>query len=82
MFGLKFALRSLRQGRLAYAAVGDVWFDVWFAFLVFGRTRFAVGLSAPICFASLRKFRFNPLRGFVVSQQFYFYNFAIILTRQ
>jgi hypothetical protein len=47
---------------LAYAAESGGWFEVWFDFLVFGRTRYAVGLSAPICFATLRKFRFNPLR--------------------
>jgi hypothetical protein len=53
---------------LAYAAGSGVWFEIVFAVLVFGRTRYAVGLSAPICFAALCKFRFNPLRGFVVSQ--------------
>jgi hypothetical protein len=78
---------------LAYAAVSVFLFEVVFAFSFFGRTRYAVGLSAPICFASLRKFRFNPLRladcrlfllirACLRVQQFYFYNFVTNPVRQ
>ncbi|MDR1256662.1 MAG: hypothetical protein LBJ86_02835 [Spirochaetaceae bacterium] len=60
---------------MAYAAVSDV----WFAFLVFGRILLRkTGLSAPIYFVALRKFRFNPLRGLVVSQSSNF-TFTILL---
>jgi hypothetical protein len=38
---------------------GNVWFDVWF--LGASPLR-GVGLSAPICFAALRKLRFNRLK--------------------
>jgi hypothetical protein len=51
--------RRVRKGRLAYAAAGGVCFAVWF--LGASPLR-GVGLSAPIYFAALRKFRFNPLR--------------------
>jgi hypothetical protein len=38
-------------------------FDILFAFSVFGRILLRkTALSAPICFATLRKFRFNRLR--------------------
>jgi hypothetical protein len=46
---------------LAYAAESGVWFDVWSAFLVFGRTpRQRRGSGFPL--QLLRNFRFNPLR--------------------
>jgi hypothetical protein len=47
------------ERRLAYAADFCVCFDI--CFLGASPLR-GVGLSAPIYFAALRKFRFNPLR--------------------
>jgi hypothetical protein len=49
-----------------------VYFDIWFL----GASPLSgVGLSAPIYFAALRKFRFNPLR---LARQRVFHTFGLL----
>jgi hypothetical protein len=41
---------------------GNLWFALWFLGAFFAAKPQKTGLSAPIYFAALRKFRFNPFR--------------------
>jgi hypothetical protein len=63
MPNLIFSSFLLPYLRLAYAAGFCVWVDVWFAFLVFGRTRCAGRAFRSNLLSCASQIPLNPLRG-------------------